>query len=232
MADKRIKVTKDGPYKVSGNVPIQKQIIIGDGNGISEKWEKGEKYPEKEEYHLCRCGKSKNKPYCDGTHGIAEVDCTETAEHDLYDDKAEILDGPDASMSDYHDLCASGRFCERGDTAWNLVEKTDDPNAKKMLIEECCDCPSGRLTVRDKKTGKIIEPKLEPSIGVVEDTDMNCSGPLWVRGGIPIESAEGKEYEIRNRVTLCRCGQSKNKPFCDGSHIDVKFSDGDESLGS
>jgi CDGSH-type Zn-finger protein len=230
MADKKIKIIEDGPYKVSGSIPLQKEIIIGDGNGISEKWEKGDKYSDKEEYHLCRCGKSSDKPYCDGTHTTAGVDCTETAEHDLFDDKAEILDGPEASMSDYSHLCASGRFCDRGDTAWELVGESDDSKSKKTLIEECCDCPSGRLVVRDKKTGKIIEPKLEKSIGVVEDPDAGVSGPLWVKGGIPIESAKGENYEVRNRVTLCRCGKSGNKPFCDGSHIDAGFNDGDKKL--
>jgi CDGSH-type Zn-finger protein len=39
-----------------------------------------------------------------------------------------------------------------------------------------------------------------------------------VRGGITIESADGVPYEVRNRVTLCRCGRSDNKPFCDASH--------------
>ena len=67
--------------------------------------------------------------------------------------------------------------------------------------------------------GKAIEPDFEPSIGLVMDTQAGKMGPLWVRGGIPIESADGKTYEIRNRVTLCRCGKSSNKPFCDGSHL-------------
>jgi len=49
---------------------------------------------------------------------------------------------------------------------------------------------------------------------------------LWVRGGIPVTSANGFHYEVRNRVTLCRCGTSKNKPFCDGSHAAIKFKDG------
>jgi CDGSH-type Zn-finger protein len=42
---------------------------------------------------------------------------------------------------------------------------------------------------------------------------------------VPVESAESKKYEVRNRVTLCRCGKSRNKPFCDGTHIDINFSD-------
>lgn len=63
-------------------------------------------------------------------------------------------------------------------------------------------------------------------IGVVEDPALGCSGPLWVRGGITVEAADGKPYEKRNRVTLCRCGASDNKPFCNGSHASMKFDDG------
>jgi CDGSH-type Zn-finger protein len=54
------------------------------------------------------------------------------------------------------------------------------------------------------------------------------SGPLWISGGVPIISCDGTEYEVRNRVTLCRCGRSGNKPFCDGTHVDIQFRDGAE----
>jgi CDGSH-type Zn-finger protein len=43
-------------------------------------------------------------------------------------------------------------------------------------------------------------------------------GPLWVRGGIQVEGADGFLYQRRNRITLCRCGRSQNMPFCDASH--------------
>ena len=49
--------------------------------------------------------------------------------------------------------------------------------------------------------------------------------PLWVRGGVQIVSADGGVYEVRSRVTLCRCGASSNKPFCDGSHASIGFDD-------
>ncbi|MFR7812811.1 MAG: CDGSH iron-sulfur domain-containing protein [Butyricimonas faecihominis] len=49
---------------------------------------------------------------------------------------------------------------------------------------------------------------------------------LFVRGGIPIDDTEGVRYELRNRVTLCRCGASSNKPFCDGTHVSIRFRDG------
>jgi hypothetical protein len=77
----------------------------------------------------------------------------------------------------------------------------------------------------DKKSGKALEPEFEPAIVLIEDPAQNCSGPLFVKGGIPIEAADGYQYEVRNRVTLCRCGQSRNKPFCDATHIRVRFKD-------
>lgn len=68
------------------------------------------------------------------------------------------------------------------------------------------------------KDGIPIEPVFEPEIALVRDPKAGMFGPLWVRGGIPVVSADGFRYEVRNRVTLCRCGKSANKPFCGGSH--------------
>jgi CDGSH-type Zn-finger protein len=59
----------------------------------------------------------------------------------------------------------------------------------------------------------------------MEDPVQGVAGPLCVRGGIPVVGADGEPYEVRNRVTLCRCGASRNKPFCDGSHAAVGFTD-------
>ena len=140
--------------------------------------------------------------------------------------QAETFDGPTMTLSDAEDLCAFARFCDPGGQIWNLIEKTDDPKVRDLVIREANHCPSGRLVVHDKKTGEEIEHDLSKSIGVVEDPALECSGPLWVRGGIKIESQDGKPYEVRNRVTLCRCGASSNKPFCNGSHASIKFRDG------
>ena len=99
-----------------------------------------------------------------------------------------------------------------------LVAESDSLEARKIAIEEAESCPSGRLVLVDKETGETLEPEFEPSIVMVHDPKKDCEGPIWVRGGIPIESADGYVYEVRNRVTLCQCGKSENKPFCDGSH--------------
>ena len=86
--------------------------------------------------------------------------------------------------------------------------------------------PAGRLVAWNNATGQPLEPELPISIGLVEDPPEKCSGPIWLRGGIPVVSADGFAYEVRNRMTLCRCGASRNKPFCDGTHAHIKFKDG------
>jgi CDGSH-type Zn-finger protein len=213
-----IKVTKNGPYLVSGKLPISTQIITVNKEGIPIEWRKGKEFPLQEKCGLCRCGESKNKPFCDGTHTKIGFDGTETANSEPYLKQAKIIKGPTLRLTDFEDLCASARFCHRAGSIWSLIE-SDSLDAKRVAIEEAGDCPSGRLVVWDKKTGEAIDPEFEKSIGVIEDPQMEFIGPIWVRGGIPIRSADGKTYEIRNRLTLCRCGKSSIKPFCDSSHF-------------
>ena len=71
----------------------------------------------------------------------------------------------------------------------------------------------------------VSSPSRHRAVMVVADPAQDCLGPLWVRGGVQLIGADGFEYEVRNRMTLCRCGASKNKPFCDGSHASVGFNE-------
>ena len=79
--------------------------------------------------------------------------------------------------------------------------------AKSIIVRRAVWSPSTR------PSGKTIEQDLPVSIDLIEDPVKDCSGPIWLRGGISLRSADGYHYEIRNRVTVCRCGASKNKPF-------------------
>jgi CDGSH-type Zn-finger protein len=222
-----VHVTKDGPYVVRGGLPMRKQVIGCDENGTALEWVEGEEVVGREVYSLCRCGRSGNKPFCDGSHVLADFDGTETASRVQYLAHAEVIDGPEVTVTDDRDLCAEARFCDAYGGLWNRVERTDDPDQAVGVVEQAKLCPGGRYTAFDTRTGVAYEPDLEPSVGIVEDPSLGCSGPLWIRGGIPITAADGVTYEVRNRVTLCRCGESKNKPFCDGAHLDVKFTDED-----
>jgi CDGSH-type Zn-finger protein len=222
----KVQVAKDGPYLVSGGLPLQKETIGTNSEGDSVKWKPGEKYPAQASYALCRCGQSATKPFCDGSHTKINFDGTEIASREPYRKQATLIEGPTMSLTDAESLCAFARFCDPKGRIWNLVNQTDDPAARKIFVQEACDCPSGRLVAWDNATGKPIEPKHEPSIALVEDPEKKCSGPIWLRGNVQVIAADGFNYEVRNRVTLCRCGASQNKPFCDGQHAAIGFQDG------
>jgi len=107
----KIEVTKNGPYIVTGKVPVFEQIIIVDTDGIPVEWGKGKEYPAREKCGLCRCGQTENKPYCDGSHIKAAFDGTEAADFEPFLKKAKIIEGPELNLADAEDLCASARFC-------------------------------------------------------------------------------------------------------------------------
>jgi CDGSH-type Zn-finger protein len=221
-------VTRDGPYEVEGAVPLSRQFIEPNEDGHSWEWRQGEDIEAPERYRLCRCGRSATKPFCDDTEVEAGFDGTETASRDPYLHQAGVFEGPHVVLTDAPRLCAAARFCEAKGQIWNLV-KEDGGEAEALAVREAAHCPSGRLRTWDglpATDGEPVgEPSFEPSIGVVEDPAAGVSGPLWIRGGIPVVSADGVEYEVRNRMALCRCGASRNKPFCDGSHRRIGFRD-------
>lgn len=215
----QIKILPNGPYQVSAGVVLNQAHIVVDEKQISTSWKKGKVYKAAEEpYHLCRCGRSGKTPYCDGTHEKIEFSGTETADNLPYEKAAEFIPGKVMDLLDQERLCAYARFCDRAGRIWNIVENGADQAAIDVAVQESWDCPAGRLTVVDKQGNK-IEPELEPEISLIQDAVENCKGPLWVKGGICVEGADGTLYEQRNRVTLCRCGESVNKPFCDGTHV-------------
>ena len=216
----------NGPYIVTGDIPLDVQTIAPNAEGGSWTWTAGRSFAMKPTYALCRCGASASKPYCDGTHAAIAFDGTETADRAPFAQQSKTIAGPALDLDDAEALCAFARFCDNAGGIWSLVEQPPTPHNEQLLVHEESRCPSGRLVLRNKRTGAAVEPELPLSIALVEDPQKECSGPLWVRGGIRIASADGTAYEVRNRQTLCRCGVSANKPFCDGSHADVPFRDG------
>jgi len=222
----KIVVAENGPYQVTGGIPLFRQTIVADENGESRSWERGESLTVADSYRLCRCGRSANKPFCDDTHVRTPFNGKEVAARGNYKGLAEVTTGPALDLTDVGVLCASGRFCDPDGSVWDMIAKSGDPAVRAQVEVMVGNCPSGRLALWRKPDGQPIEPKLPDGIAFVEDPAAGVSGPLWVTGGITIESPDGRAYEVRNRVTLCRCGASRNKPFCDATHIRVKFNDG------
>lgn len=226
----RVTVSEQGPYLIYGRPPLSVQSIMPDDNNESRYFQEGSHFStETEPTALCRCGSSKRHPYCDGNHIKAAWNPQLTASTETAPTDIETIEGPTLDLLDQAKLCVFARFCHPKGDAWELTEHSDTPEARRLAIREASMCPSGRLTARDHQSSQTFEFRFEPSLGLIEDHNIGCSGGLWVRGGIPIQHASGTTYEIRNRVVLCRCGQSANKPYCDGTHAAIKWRDELES---
>lgn len=218
----KIKILKDGPYVVTGNIKLTEKIITSQGK--SYFYTEGRELPQAKTYTLCRCGKSKNPPFCDGAHSSCDFHGDETASKANFEDRAELLSGPELEMMDDH-RCAFARFCHRtAGTAWELIKQSDDPLLKEEAIKAANECPAGRL-VAVEKDGTAIEPEYGPEIVVLQDPERGVSCGIFVKGGIPLQGGNGSLYERRNRMVLCRCGESVNKPFCDATHVHIKYQD-------
>jgi len=219
----KIKIAHNGPYIVSGGVPLFEKIIVP--NGQQREYIDGRALPQAETYALCRCGKTKNAPFCDGSHEKIGFVGTETASKAKYEDRVELQEGYGVDLLD-DNRCAYALFCHREKgNVWRLTDNSGNEECREEAIRAASDCPAGRLTAVDKD-GEIIEPHYEPSISIIQDNGNDVSAGIFVRGYIPIESSDGSVYEVRNRIALCRCGRSTNKPFCDATHVTINFSDG------
>lgn len=220
MAD--IEVT-EGPYKVYG-LPLFRVTLHPEETGPGA-WEVHDQIDVSDmadadgTYWLCRCGQSANKPFCDGSHPGSEFDGTETASTTPYRSEARVMHAPGMVVRDDAPLCARTGFCTRADTSvWKLRHSNNpaDTADMKAMIDVC---PSGRLTRAVDIYADDSEPPLPVQVLVLDD------GSLLVTGGATIVRNDKEGLEPRNRVTLCRCGASANKPLCDGSHTDTDFTD-------
>lgn len=220
----RIRIIKNGPYLVTGSIPLSEKIIVPRGAGYV--YEDGRALPQRAVYSLCRCGKTKTPPFCDGSHASHHFDGTETACKNGYQKRAARIDGTGLDLLD-DGRCAFARFCHRdsGD-AWELAEDSESEFHHSEAIIAANECPAGRLTAVEKD-GTVHEPEYSHAIEILQDPEERVSAGIFVKGGIPIESADGSVYEIRNRVVLCRCGMSGNKPFCDSRHVSEGYREDD-----
>lgn len=204
-----INVRANGPYVVTGAPPISRRRIVANDDGDSTAWETTAELDSADEVRLCRCGGSRNKPFCDASHesnGFAADD----GDRGVYDERSKVLGGQQVTIRDDRSICVHAAFCTNKVTSvWKMTRAGADDADITALIDRC---PSGALTYER-------EPLLPQAVAAIAD------GPLWVTGGVPITLPDGTELEARNRVTLCRCGSSNTKPLCDGTHKEAQFHD-------
>lgn len=182
--------------------------------------ETGQPYSTVRGVALCRCGLSGNKPFCDGSHGTS--DFSDNKSDDRVKNRRDKYAGKKITVLFNGGACAHAAHCVNGLPS---VFKTDDdpwiqPDSSSVeeLIAQIEKCPSGALSYSINDEERKIPPT-EPNVTVLKD------GPYAVIGGIDIVGQEWCDGVSNERYVLCRCGASKNKPFCDGSHTSVGFKD-------
>jgi CDGSH-type Zn-finger protein len=178
----------------------------------------GEQLTTKPVTALCRCGGSANKPYCDGTHsrtGFSDAKLT-----DGRNNRRRDYVGRHITIHDNRAICAHAGYCT---DALALVFNSErkpwiDPDGATVeeVIAAVARCPSGALSYSIDGVEKDNASR-DPQVTATEN------GPYAVTGGVELRGADFAEGASREHFTLCRCGASKNKPFCDGSHWDIGF---------
>ena len=202
-----IEPKKNGPYIVK-NV---NSVTNAKGEDISA---------QKDTVFLCRCGQSNNKPYCDGTHKkVGFVSDSENPKVGKWRD----YEREQITIHDNRRLCAHAGECTHGlGSVWRMGEKPwIDPNGVEVeqIISIIEKCPSGALSYS-------IEGRTAAGASGGGSVRVSRNGPYHVSGAVSLDDASVDTENIPGNYALCRCGASKNKPFCDGSHWDIKFSDG------
>lgn len=171
---------------------------------------------------LCRCGASKNKPFCDGTHN--ETGFESRGGKPAGRNRIIAYEGTDVTVNFNPMLCAHAAECAR--IAGHIFNSTKRPwiAPDEGTVEEVESvvkaCPSGALSLapNDGAVAHLVTKDVE--------IEIEPNGPYWVKNiapPVPMDAEGGTE----EKYVLCRCGQSGNKPFCDGSHRDAKWRDTD-----
>lgn len=169
---------------------------------------------------LCRCGNSKHKPHCDGSH--VRSGFVGDKSPDRTKDRVVEYRGTEITIVDNRGVCSHDKACVR-----NLPSVFDDKKRRWIdprgagadeIIETIKKCPSGALSYKIDGI-RYQDLDRDPLIRVKKD------GPLEVEGHIELKDDMDSKPESGEHYTLCRCGVSKNKPFCDGSHHPIEFRD-------
>jgi len=199
-----IEVAKDGPYLVTGPCRVLDA--------------RGAEMPTRATFALCRCGNSSRKPFCDGTH--AKIAFSGRRFAAAVNDAVELHRGRRITIHDNRAICAHSGVCtdnlsavfRLGTEPW-IDSDAAAPDAIVAIVNRC---PSGALSYSVDGV---------PPAGTPRERAITCSqdGPYYVTGDVALKTGDGLAPPFSDRYTLCRCGGSKNKPFCDGTHWAIGF---------
>ncbi len=181
---------------------------------------RGETIPTQSDMYLCRCGGSSDKPFCDRTH--IRIGFQSDKSSDRAPDRLDDYVGRDITIHDNRGICAHSGYCTDNSPAVFHMghELWIDPNADdaEKTAATIRMCPSGALSYT-KDGIHYKDQDREPGITISKD------GPHRLVGGSELNDPTGSKPESKEHYTICRCGGSKNKPFCSGEHWHIGFKD-------
>lgn len=178
---------------------------------------------------LCRCGASKNKPFCDGSHMAAGFnsapDHKKIRNNELR--YSGTIDGREVTVSYTPVLCSHAGECAKlASAVFNPSEKPwikPEKGSLDDILAVMAACPSGAL--------RVSVTEQSPQHLTCGDVEIKIEqhGPYWVKN-VPLDAEFNGVGASRAKYVLCRCGLSKNKPFCDGSHYDESWRDNQKEV--
>ncbi len=176
---------------------------------------------------LCRCGQSFEKPYCDDSHIIFEFNDAKDAYRS--EDRVDVYEGQHITIYDNRGVCSHRGICFSDlQSVFQMDGKMSiDPDGASIeaIIDICERCPSGALSYSLPKGERILDGEASDGEIRMAPRHYGYDGPIEVIGGIPFEDEDGNQPESPSHYALCRCGSSKNMPFCSGQHWAAKFID-------
>ena len=166
--------------------------------GEAIEWDVDEPYETGRLVMLCRCGRSKTKPFCDDSH-LEGFDGTEVADRGPTADRRESFPGGGLTLTDDEGLCSHAGFCrDHLSNAWERMETIEDPAVRAKEEAIVFRCPSGRLVLIGE-AGEAIEAAFEQS--VVVEQERTLLGPRRRSGRVGGRSRMG-DQEPRDLVPV------------------------------
>ena len=126
------------------------------------------------------------------------------------------------------DTCIHSRIC------WTQLREVFDPAKKPWvniegattdaIIEQVRKCPSGALSYFMNAAGEnTAEKEIQSEVASIMNIQIKPNGPILITTDCEITHSDGRKEIKQGTTALCRCGESSNKPYCDGTHRKVGF---------
>lgn len=160
--------------------------------------------------YLCRCGQTSSAPFCDGSHRTVGFDGSPEGREPK---PIRVWEGRTVRTRFNPNTCMHAFYCKPLNDLRERELAGDDAAATEIM-RVVGTCPSGALTWERKHPELEVpgSPEAEADVVIMEGGEVRLTCDFEINAPLP-------EHMHPERATLCRCGLSRNKPWCDGRHV-------------